>query len=1366
MISSGGTSLSGDRLELLRQRLREKGIEPPGEESAPLPQIVPNPEHCFDPFPLTAIQQAYWMGRLGIFELGSVASHMYVELEKLDLDVERLECAARRLVDRHGMLRAVVLRDGTQQVLQEVPPYRIEVWDLRSASAADVEQKLSAIRSELSHRVVDPQRWPLFQMHASRLPGGRVRLHLSMDALMVDAGSLQILAAEFVSLYRDPDTPLEPLNVSYRDFVLAAEMLQNSSQYRRSKEYWSKRVETLAPAPELPLAQSPSAIEEHRFERRTGSLDPPRWQKLRKRISQAGLTPSGTLLAVFAEVLERWSASPRFTVNLTLFNRLPLHPQIDRVVGDFTSLTLLEVDGTREDSFEARARRIQMQLWDDLDHRYVSGVEVIRECARRHKGAPGALMPVVFTSTLTQGDEAGSFVSADALGEIVYNITQTPQVWLDHQVYQQDGALVYNWDVVEGLFAAGVIEEMFAAYRELLERLADDPESWDVPTRELFAGWGREPNESVPELSELTLDALVEAGGSALADMPAVISPTQTLSHRELRERSWGLADELIRGGVGRGERVAVVMDKGWEQIVAVLGTLRSGAAYVPIDAGLPIERLRRLLESCRVSHVVTQSEVFGRIGWPDGIRCVVVDANSPATSSAPPRVEERDPGDLAYVIYTSGSTGEPKGVMIDHRGAVNTVLDVNRRFEVGSTDRVLALSNLSFDLSVYDVFGLLAAGGAVVVPAAEGLRDPAHWASLILQHEVSVWNTVPALMEMLVAWLEGRSDSAGAMPQLALLSGDWIPVDLPDRIRALRSDARIIGLGGATEASIWSIFFPIAEVPSTWTSIPYGKPLSRQDVMVLDHRLDTRPDWVTGALYIAGDGLAVGYWADPEQTSASFVRHPITGGRLYRTGDLGRYLPDGDVELLGREDSQVKIRGHRIELGEIETILAQHREVQAAAVVADGDRHNRRLVAFVVAREVETADAEQIEAVDEDPLERLRIKLERSGLRDDVELERIALPGLEDRESVVADHVRRRSHRRFLPEAVPLERLGQLLAHLSEFALEGVPFPKRRYGSAGGVYPVQAYLWVRPGGVEGLDPGVYYYHPGEHRLLRVSPDVEIPLTVYDVPNRPILSSAALGIFLIGHLDAITRLYGERGGHYALLEAGAMTQLLEQAAPDLEIGFCQIGRLEFDTIRSAFGLAPGDELLHSLLGGPIDPHQNTLEGLVEDSADGLKVLELMEQHIEDGELPDAGQHAAYGGGRIRERLENHLLSRLPEYMVPADIVVLDALPLSASGKVDRRALLQSGPAARSGSAGPMRTAPRNELESVIAGELCAVLGIEEIGMEESLFDLGGDSVQMVELTRRLEDRLGFELSVVDLFRYTTVESLAEFLEDL
>ncbi|MER6832256.1 amino acid adenylation domain-containing protein [Streptosporangium sp. NPDC000563] len=452
----------------------------------------------------------------------------------------------------------------------------------------------------------------------------------------------------------------------------------------------------------------------------------------------------------------------------------------------------------------------------------------------------------------------------------------------------------------------------------------------------------------------LTRDVLLHHGfverAAALPHAIAVVAVDRSLTYGELDAESARLACLLRRNGADTESLVAVVMEKGWEQVVACLGTLRSGAAYVPIDPQWPNRRLADVLGAAGISLVLTQPHLRETIDWPAGVSVFEVDwpAADAAVENAPDvRIS---PGDLAYVIYTSGSTGVPKGVMIEHGPAVNTVLDVNEELSLRADDRILALSALNFDLSVYDIFGPLSVGGAVVIPAPGDEREPGNWLRLMANNGVTVWNSVPALMTMLCEYTRSGTMPANLLPPRAvLLSGDWIPVSLPSDIWNIFPQAELWSLGGATEASIWSIWHRITPSDGALNSIPYGVSMRNQHVFVADKAMRPRPCWVPGEIYIAGAGLARGYLGDEARTAENFVVDPSTRARLYRTGDWGRLLPNGEIEFLGREDMQVKIGGYRIELGDVEAALLSCPGVRGAVANVYGDRGRKRLTAHVL---------------------------------------------------------------------------------------------------------------------------------------------------------------------------------------------------------------------------------------------------------------------------------------------------------------------------------------------------------------------------------------------------------------------------------
>lgn len=400
---------------------------------------------------------------------------------------------------------------------------------------------------------------------------------------------------------------------------------------------------------------------------------------------------------------------------------------------------------------------------------------------------------------------------------------------------------------------------------------------------------------------------------------------------RALRARGWG-----------RGAVIAVLLDDPVQYVKALLSILLSGAAYLPIDPDWPAHRRRSVLALAAPDALIADMPP-GEVG---GVAMLCWPLRGQASSDGD-EVALPDNRDLAYVIYTSGSTGVPKGVAMAHRAAMNTVLDVNRRIGLGPGDAVYSISSFAFDLSVYDIFGSLAAGAKVVLPRQEDRMMPSAWLRDLAEGGVTVWNSVPALAQMLAEQAEDQH--AAVSLRSILLSGDRIPVALPDRLRRAFRPEQVFSLGGATEAGIWSIAYPIDMPTRDWKSIPYGQPLTGQQFFVLDPDGQPCPRGVPGEFHIAGTGLAQGYWRDPALTDQVFFRHPSSGTRLYRTGDLGYLRPDGHFEILGRLDKRIKIRGYRIELAEIEATLKQHPRVADAIVWVEDGSSGPRLVAALV---------------------------------------------------------------------------------------------------------------------------------------------------------------------------------------------------------------------------------------------------------------------------------------------------------------------------------------------------------------------------------------------------------------------------------
>lgn len=415
------------------------------------------------------------------------------------------------------------------------------------------------------------------------------------------------------------------------------------------------------------------------------------------------------------------------------------------------------------------------------------------------------------------------------------------------------------------------------------------------------------------------------------------------MSYGELRDSSLKTANMLISNGVKKGDLVSVVLPKGIEQIIAVLGILSAGAAYVPVGIHHPTERKRKILESGKIQYILTNKDEKKNLSQIEAVNPIAIEDRDNFESLKAPVLMPVEA--TAYVIFTSGTTGMPKGVIITHKSAYNTIYDINRRFEISEKDCIIAVSELDFDLSVYDIFGLLSAGGKLVVLNEENKKEASEWNRLVKDYGVTIWNTVPALFDMFLTVSESENKSLPLTK--VFLSGDWIKINLFSRLKALNANCRFISLGGATEAAIWSNYYEVVELEENWKSIPYGVPLSNQCLRVVDKNGCDCPDYEYGELWIGGLGVAAGYLNQEALTKEKFLTEG--GTSWYKTGDMARYRSDGILEFLGRMDTQVKINGFRIELEEIEKVLNKYDGISEAVIALAEENDSKKLVAAIV---------------------------------------------------------------------------------------------------------------------------------------------------------------------------------------------------------------------------------------------------------------------------------------------------------------------------------------------------------------------------------------------------------------------------------
>lgn len=909
-------------------------------------------------FPLSHAQERLWF--LDQLLPGTPNYNMPAAIEfHGQLDLAALEFSLNTVVERHEALRTAFLEiDGVPMQLIQAPAEN--VLKIIDFSALDATQKASERERhtrEEAGRAFDLNAGYLFRWTLMKWDAAHHVLLVTLHHIVSDDWSHGVLMREISMLYRTYTQGVDQLPepaIQYVDFACwHREQLQGEA-LESLLAYWRGRLSGTPEMLSLPLDRPRPAVQTFRGERMEFVLDTHLTQRLAGLARDRNVTLFMVLLAAFKILLQRYSGQNDIVVATPIANRNTV--ELEALIGLFFNTLVLRTEFSSDLSFVDVLNRVRDTALDAYAHQELPFVKLIEALKPGRALSHNPLVQVMF---ILQNAPRERFELPGLRVEIGEVNNRTAQFDLIVALRQEgknlSGYVHYNTDI----FDAATMSRLVGHFKRLLVSAVALPQApvsalqmltppeWKQAT----VAWN---NTFSANPSGLCLHTLVERQAAAAPKAIAAINGERQLRYAELDARANQLAHRLLELGACAGTNVGICVEPGIDMVIALLAVLKTGCAYVPMDPSYPAERLAFMLEDARIAVLVTEQAL--RMSLPHGaLPTVCVDREAHHISEYPATVPSVVVSDehLAYVIYTSGTTGRPKGVMVRHAGIVNNLLDLNRSFKVGPADRILALSSFSFDMCVYETFGILAAGGTIIVPERSGLRDPAYWSECISEYQVTIWNSAPALLEMLVRHGSGTSGLAFPALRLAILGGDWVAVSLPDRLAQLAPSVKVVVLGGATEASIHSIVYPIERTDPTWISIPYGRPMANQRAYLLDPALQPVPVGVIGELYLGGEGLARGYFARPGLTAEKFIPDPysnVDGARMYRTGDLARYSDDGTIILIGRVDHQVKIRGHRIELGEIEAVLKKHPAVKQAVVTTRPDvTGEKRLVAYLV---------------------------------------------------------------------------------------------------------------------------------------------------------------------------------------------------------------------------------------------------------------------------------------------------------------------------------------------------------------------------------------------------------------------------------
>lgn len=894
-------------------------------------------------FDLSLGQEALWF--LNEFAPGNFAYNVaFCARLRSDVDRERLEGSLLRLLERHPMLRCTFAQ-SPQGLRQRIGPVPIRCLDVIDAAAWSEEELTARVR-ETYRLPFDLTAGPVFRAALfSRLRTDHVLL-LVAHHIAIDAWSLGHLLTELATLYeKGPAASLSSPRGSYAGFVKWQREMLGSVEGSEAWEYWRSRLEGLPPAIDLPADRTRPSLQGYRGASHHFELPGPLCARLRNLARSENATPFMVLAAAFHALLHRYTGAPAVPIGTPLAGRS--RQEFEDVVGYFVNPVVLRAPVGPATTFRQHVAEIREALIGAQRHGDFPFLELVKRLQPvRDRSRTPVFQVMLNLVKAAQIGVAGDVAHPGGQGTLKLGPLALEAFPLDQQEGQFDlslaildtgGCMPATLKYSTDLFDSARIERMADHMRTLLVAAVADPDRTIstmplLTSREeqvILVDWNRtDGNYSI----DATLHKLVEDQVDRTPDAPAIVSEEGEVTYGDLDVRANRIAHRLRKLGVGTETLVGVCIDRSSDLVAAMLGVLKAGAAYVPIDPSLPRDRIAYMVDDARIAVLLTERRVEKDIP-PTESAVVVLDADSAIDAEESVRPKCRaTPESLAYVIYTSGSTGRPKGAMIHHRAIVNHLLWMQRTWPLCADDVVLQKTSTSFDPSIWEIWGPLLSGARVVMAPPGTQGDPEYLVGAMMRHGVTHLRLVPSVLELVAR--EPGFERCTSLRRL-FVGGEALSRALVERVWD-RIDVEVVNLYGPTEATIVSVAWVAERGQGPFPPmVPIGRPITNLRAYVLDGMMQPAPVGVPGELHLGGAGVGRGYLRRPDLTEERFLPDPfVPGGTLYKTGDVCRLRADGVIEFLGRNDHQVKIRGCRVELGEVEAVLAEHATVGKAAVV------------------------------------------------------------------------------------------------------------------------------------------------------------------------------------------------------------------------------------------------------------------------------------------------------------------------------------------------------------------------------------------------------------------------------------------------
>ncbi|ELS02826.1 non-ribosomal peptide synthase/amino acid adenylation enzyme [Xenococcus sp. PCC 7305] len=894
--------------------------------------------------PLSFAQQRLWFldqleGKNPVYNIVQALS-----LKGL-LSVKKLQRALITILERHEALRTTfIVRDGNPaQVIIDHSHFELPLIDISDQNPAQQASILQSTLQQASEFVFDLTTDLMLRAILIRLGKEEYVLHFLIHHIVFDGWSFEVFIQELSTLYqafaRDQTNPLSELPIQYADFAIWQRRWLNGESLDNQLNYWKEQLHDIPELLQLPTDRP--RPNEQTYEGRTQSfqLSNDLSQKLQALSRKSDTTLFMTLYAAFASLLYRYSGESDIVVGSPIANRN--HSELEPLIGFFVNTLALRTQFQEHLSFQQlleQVRETTFKAYENQDLPFEKLVEVLQP-ERSLSYSP--LFQVMFS---WENAPMGKLELPDLTLTKLDLESTVAKFDLTVSMSETESGLIGYWNYNVDLFDETTIERMIGHFQNLLSAIVENPqiEVAKIPLlseqerHQLLIEWN---DTRVDYPQDKCIHQLFEEQVEKTPDAVAVVFKNQQLTYRELNQKANQLAHHLRKLGVKPEVLVGICVERSVDMVVGLLGILKAGGAYVPLDPKYPAVRLKSMMEDARINILLTQNLLSAQLPLSVSTIVCLDETNIFEKEREADILGQIDPDNLAYIMYTSGSTGKPKGVKIPHSNVTNVLQTIINYLQVSAQDILLSLATFSFDISVAEIFIPLITGAQLIITPEDTIKDVDKLKNIINQSKATIIDATPATWKLLetVNWQ--------AAQQLKIIStGEKLSSELAKYL--LAQNKLVWNIYGPTECTIWSLIYPL----TTSEKVLIGKPLANTQAFILDKFQNPTPIGVAGELYIGGDGLARGYLNRPALTTEKFIKNPFGSGKLYKTGDLVRYLPDSNIEYLGRIDNQVKIRGFRIELGEIESVLNTHSHIQQAVVIAREDiPENQCLTAYVV---------------------------------------------------------------------------------------------------------------------------------------------------------------------------------------------------------------------------------------------------------------------------------------------------------------------------------------------------------------------------------------------------------------------------------